>query len=236
MQEVEPVEKVQGEEVWVEKGKEINWVKKGKVSKVKDQGQCGSCWAFSTTGSFESFLAIRNKLDLNGGVLELSEQELVDCSGEYGNYGCNGGLMSAAYKYIAKSSLHSEEAYPYKGYEQDCNASRATGDTQTVKNVRELSNYDTKDLSEWLEKGPVSIAIGVSYDFQAYTGGVYTGEGCKYTGLNHGVLLVGQKANYFIVKNSWGTSWGEKGYIRMKNISGSGACHMANQMDVQPVD
>ena len=96
---------------------EIDWREKGIVSEVKDQGMCGSCWAFSTTGSMEAFLAQKD-----GNLTEFSEQQLVDCSRDYGNYGCNGGLMSQAYDYIAKSGLETEADYPYRARDQKCKA------------------------------------------------------------------------------------------------------------------
>ena len=205
----------------------IDWREKKVVSRVKNQAMCGSCWAFSTTGSFEGILAINGK-----GLVDLSEQELVDCSRSYGNMGCNGGLMTYAYKYIKDHGLTDEAHYPYTARNGVCKG-QGFKPRYKVSAFETLSARSTEKLSDLLKKNPVSVALEVQRDFQAYRGGVYKNSNCGRA-LNHGVLLVGQKDNYYVVKNSWGGSWGEQGYIRMEITSGSGTCGIANPWDVIP--
>lgn len=210
-----------------------DWNAEGKVTPVKNQGMCGSCWAFSTTGSLESALAIKtNKLN------QYSEQELVDCSRSYGNYGCSGGLMTYAFKYIHDKKIGTEDEYPYKGVDQACH-SKQSDNRVTVSGFRLLAKNDVPTLVSEIRKQPVSVAIEVQRDFQAYKGGVYKNNNCG-SALNHGVLAAGfvtgsKDGDYFIVKNSWSGSWGEKGYIRMAFGTGQGTCGIANAWDAIPV-
>lgn len=209
-----------------------DWVKAGKVSHVKNQARCGSCWAFSTTGSLEAALAIKT-----GTLNEYSEQELVDCSRAYGNYGCNGGLMTYAFKYIHDKKIAREEDYPYKGVDQKCSIKKQDNRV-TVAGFKLLAKNDVATLVNEIRKAPVSVAIEVQRDFMSYKTGIYTNARCG-SALNHGVLAAGfvidDKNNYFIVKNSWGTAWGEQGYIRMAFGTGSGTCGIANSWDAIPV-
>jgi len=185
----------------------VDWVAKGDVTPVKNQGACGSCWAFSTTGSIESRAAIAG-----GGLISLSEQDLVDCS--KANNGCSGGLMDYAFEFvIGNGGLCTEADYAYTGKDGTCKTSCTKHDP--------ISSYvDVESSTEALEQaiaaGPVSIAIEADqWAFQLYSSGVFTGT-CG-TSLDHGVLAVGYGTmngqDYWRVKNSWGSGWGDEGYI-----------------------
>jgi len=207
----------------------VDWTEKGVVTPVKDQGQCGSCWAFSTTGALESGYALSS-----GKLVSLSEQQHVDCDG-FPNLGCSGGQMSNALKWAMKHDSCSEESYPYtaKGgifstcKSSGCDVAMPSGTVKGVKSISGLiGSASDQDLMAAAQQQPVSIAIEADQDiFQHYTSGVITGN-CG-TNTDHGVLLVGYGTDagtdYWKVKNSWGASWGDNGYVRMtrgKNICG----------------
>jgi len=186
------------------------------VTPVKNQGSCGSCWAFSTTGSLEGRASIKNKLTGNA-IVSLSEQQLVDCSTSYGNQGCQGGLMDDAFKYIkATGGLCSEDEYAYTGKDGTCQASSCGTLYDPITSFNDVSPSSFQSMEEAVSAGPVAIAIEAdSFAFQFYHSGVFTGN-CK-TKLDHGVLAVGygelSGQKYWKVKNSWGSSWGMSGYI-----------------------
>ena len=183
--------------------KSINWVDQGVVSEVKNQGQCGSCWAFSATGSLESLHAIKS-----GTMTLFSEQQLIDCSRNFGNNGCQGGLQQNAYEYIIyNGGITSESEYPYTAENGNCQQSESV---YTIKNFQSISAGDVKYLASALQQQPIAIAVDAS-QWQLYGSGVFDNCGTK---LDHGVLLVGYNNEYWTVKNSWGTGWGESGYIR----------------------
>jgi cathepsin F len=200
---------------------EFDWRDHGVVTPVKNQGQCGSCWAFSTTGNIEGISAKKT-----GQIQQFSEQQLMDCDSV--NQGCNGGLMHQAMIYVKKNGLLTENKYPYVGIQGTCNYdSKAVAvkidDYELIANFKPRKEDDIRDIL--VSTGPLSIAINAN-PFQFYTGGVLDPKICNKATLNHGVLLVGYgKENgheFWIIKNSWGNKWGEHGYIRI--IKGKGAC------------
>jgi len=200
---------------------EVNWVTKGAVTPVKNQGQCGSCWSFSTTGSVEGAMFMKT-----GKLQSYSEQQLVDCSGSFGNMGCNGGLMDNAFKYIEKNPLELESDYAYTAKQGKCQYDSSKGQGQ-VAAFTDVKTNSVDQLKAALNKQPVSIAIEADQSaFQYYTKGVIS-KGCGQQ-LDHGVLAVGygtlDNTDYFLVKNSWGASWGDQGYVRIaassKNVCG----------------
>jgi hypothetical protein len=206
----------------VNEANDIDWVTKGAVTPVKDQAQCGSCWAFSTTGSVEGAVQIAT-----GRLTSVSEQQLVDCAGSSGNQGCNGGLMDDAFNWIiSHKGIGSEASYPYTARDGTC---KDVPSVSTISGYKDVQQGSETALATALQGRPVSIAIEADQSgFQFYKSGVFKGPCGKQ--LDHGVLLVGQGTdggvNYWRVKNSWGASWGDKGYIRM--VQGQNMCGLAN--------
>lgn len=175
----------------------IDWRQKGAVAPIKDQGQCGSCWAFSAVGALEGASAL-----FGSGLQSFSEQQLVDCSAPQGNAGCNGGWMDNAFKYVIANGISTEDQYPYRGRTQSCKAKSGSFKISSFVDI-EKDNVD--QLAAAVSKQPVSIAVDAN-NFQFYSSGVFSNCG---TQLDHGVTLVGYTSDAWLVRNSWGTGWGE---------------------------
>lgn len=194
---------------------DVDWTAKGAVTPIKDQGHCGSCWAFSSTGALEGLDFVKNQ---PAQVQSFSEQQLVDCSTSYGNEGCNGGLMQDAFKYVVVNGITTEANYPYVAQDQKCKSKSGVFKIKSYKNVPHKSSAA---LSTACDAQPISVSIDAT-NIVHYSTGVFDNKNCG-TQLNHGVLLAGYDAAVWKVKNSWGTKWGEDGYIRFSRTANSDA-------------
>jgi hypothetical protein len=215
------------------RGDIVNWVTAGKVSAVEYQGQCGCCWAFAAAGAITSYISITTGVDPNSA--QLSEQYLLDCSGSAGNIGCNGGWPGNAYSYAQQHGIPVEGEYTaYHASQGSCSLSNACGlpGSVTVTGWGYVNQGDENALLNQLQQtGPLAVAIDASPAFIYYTGGVFDGP-CN-DAINHAVLLVGAGTDqstgqaYWLVKNQWGSWWGENGYARIARNAGN-MCSIAS--------
>ncbi|KAJ4700518.1 Cysteine Protease [Melia azedarach] len=206
-----------------------DWRQEGAVTGIKQQGSCGCCWAFSAVGALEGMMQINT-----GKLIPLSEQQLLDCSTNYGNHGCNGGLMDNAFQYIIENQgIATETDYPYQEMQGTCDAQKAATAAARISKFEDLPANDEQALLNAVSMHPVSVCIeGGGQDFQNYRSGVFNGQ-CG-TQCDHAVTLIGYGTSedgmkYWLIKNSWGETWGENGYMRIQRDAGvsGGLCGIA---------
>lgn len=203
----------------------VDWEKDGAVTAVKNQGQCGACWAFSAVGAIESLLKIKTSQ-----LEKYSEQQLVDCDTK--SKGCQGGHFNTAFEYAKQKGLCQEIAYPYKGHMSPCKEDDCTPYGK-IDGYKEVEKENEEALKTALTAQPVSVGVEASgFNFQFYKEGIIT-YGCG-TNLNHAILAVGYGfdeyyVDYWRVKNSWGSTWGEAGYAKILRTDkkGKGMCGIA---------
>ncbi|XP_031827232.2 cathepsin L [Nomia melanderi] len=195
----------------------VDWRESGAVTPIKDQGHCGSCWAFSSVGALEG-----QHFRTKGVLTSLSEQNLIDCSGKYGNNGCQGGMTDASFQYIKENhGIDTEESYPYEAINDKCRYNPRNSGADDIGFVDVPANDEAKLKAAVATVGPISVAIDASHEtFQFYSEGIYYEPNCSSEDLDHAVLVIGYGTDedgkdYWLVKNSWGTTWGDNGYIKM---------------------
>lgn len=221
------VEPSQIEELVMSNGSH-DWRDHNCVNEVQDQGSCGSCWAFTTVAAMEtSYCATSGTLE------KLSEQQFVDCSGASdGNFGCNGGFYDGAWDYAKTHGIERESDYAYSARDETCKYDSSKGKVKVTDYHWARTQSAMQDA---VEHSTMSVAIyASSRSFQSYQSGIYSDTSCP-TDINHGVAVVGYDSNdgYWVVRNSWGKSWGDGGYIKMAMATGKGICGI-NQYPAYP--
>ncbi|GAB6025451.1 hypothetical protein CHUAL_011196 [Chamberlinius hualienensis] len=208
----------------------VDWRSKGYVTSVKDQGQCGSCYAFSSTGGLEG-----QHFRYTGKLVSFSEQNILDCSWGYGNNGCGGGYLESSFEYVSDNEgIATENSYPYIGWELDCLYGYAEKGTQCYGYYSVVEDEIALKYAV-ASQGPISACIYASNSFHQYSGGIFYGFDCPRSGTNHCILITGYGTqngqDYWLVKNSWGTSWGIDGYIKMARNENNN-CQIASNADL----
>ncbi|XP_044262263.1 procathepsin L-like [Tribolium madens] len=201
---------------------QVDWRSNGLVSEVKNEAACSSSWSFSAIGAVEGQLALKTNQ-----LTSLSEQNLIDCSADFGNNGCNGGFATNAYSYVSQQGIMSENDYPYEGKSNVCRFD-ASKSVTTVTGYYDIDANDEISLQNTIAMmGPVAATVEATEELQFYSGGILLDEKCnnKVPDLNHGVLVVGygtkDENDFWIIKNSWGSKWGEEGYYRLVRNHGN---------------
>jgi len=206
-----------------ERASDVDWSTDASVvNPVKDQGQCGSCWAFSAVGTVESAYALAA-----GKLGSYAEQQLVDCDTTGGSEGCNGGFNQYGISYIGQTGIASESAYPYKAVDGTCRASTVSKELPkgTVAGYQSVGKNNAA-LESAITAAPVSVTVDADNSWQLYRSGVLS-KSCGIFGqIDHAVIAVGydQSADTFKIRNSWGASWGEGGYVRISNSVSNPYC------------
>lgn len=220
---------------------EFDWRKKGVISPVKNQGSCGSCWAFSTTACLEAHAKIVHGGE---GFLDLSKQQLLDCAGDFDNHGCNGGLPSHAFEYLKYAGgIQCEKSYGYEARNNKCRFDPSKVVLKVPGGAVNITAGNEQELDEVIATvGPVSVAFQVVGDFRFYRSGVYSSNKCKngQKDVNHAVLATGYGVEngkkFYEIKNSWGANWGMGGYFKIErhvNMCGVAVCNSYPLLKVQ---
>jgi C1A family cysteine protease len=210
----------------------VDWRGQGRVRAIKNQGSCGSCWAFAAVSALEGLAKVKT-----GSLPDLAEQELVDCTRNLGNYGCSGGWSQNAFSYAASHGIGAQGSYPYTAKDGSCKQVAAAFKTKAYANIAPKNVNALKQAIA--QNGPVVVYIEADKSsFQSYKSGVYNAADCFAGGqINHAVTAVGYTANAWIVRNSWGTGWGDQGYILISQdaaAGGNGICGILSNSNTFP--